>query len=307
LFSITTQYKNNRTVKQETYLLFGLPLFTTIWKIKLDRLYKRRRFLGIEFSKRVKKCSVYQFGSLPHAKIIVQNKNQKKLGVVYTCITAGYDELLQHVCQDLNWDYICFTDSPALLNQEKRGAWEILPLVFSELDAVRNARWHKIHPHLLFPDYDCSIWLDANINVLTQRLFERASDCIQDKQILSAPAHFSRMCIYDEAKVVKKGRRDDPKLIDRQMDLLKEQGFPRQCGLNETGLLFRYHHHVLCQEMMEAWWTWIRDYSRRDQLSFNYIVWSFKYKMVNFIEKPGLHDEGTHFDLTYAPTHCSAL
>jgi len=307
LFSIVTQYKNNKTVKEKTILLFGVPLFKTIWKIKSDRLYKRRKLLGIEISKKVKACSVSRFGSLHLTKIVLQKENQKKLGVVYTCITAGYDELLQHVCQDLNWDYICFTDSPDLLEHGRRGVWQIRQLAFSELDAVRNARWHKTHPHLLLPDYEYSIWLDANINVLTERLFERASDCIRGKQIVSAPAHFERRCIYEEAEAVKASRRDYSELVDGQIVLLKEKGFPLQCGLNETGLLFRCHHDMQCQEMMEAWWLWIRDCSRRDQLSFNYIIWSFKYKMVNFIEKPGLHDEGIHFELTYAPTHASSL
>ena len=94
-------------------------------------------------------------------------KKNKKAGVIYTCITGGYDKLRSHTHTNPNWDYVCFTDDLSMENP----SWEIRSLFFDKLDNVRKQRWHKLHPHMLFPEYEKSIWIDANINVLkkTQR------------------------------------------------------------------------------------------------------------------------------------------
>lgn len=65
-------------------------------------------------------------------------KNIKK--VVYTCLTGNYDNLPIHSYLDFNYDYVCFTDNENLLKIKNYGAWQIRPLVFSDLDNTKNAR-----------------------------------------------------------------------------------------------------------------------------------------------------------------------
>ena len=66
------------------------------------------------------------------------------IGCVYTCLIGQYDSLLIPSVIDYEYDYICYTDQPQLLQKDKVGPWEIRPLIFEELDPTRNQRWHKI-------------------------------------------------------------------------------------------------------------------------------------------------------------------
>jgi O-antigen biosynthesis protein len=238
---------------------------------------------------------------------VAKSESKKRKGVIYTCITGGYDGLTQHSYIDNNWDYICFCDNPEMTDKKKIGHWQICALQYNELDQVRNARWHKTHPHLLLPEYEYSVWLDANINITSDLMFRQVQKCIDEKRLLSAPEHPIRSCVYEEALAVKLIRCDFQELIDKQISLIKQKGFPPQMGMNETGLLFRRHHEKLCREMMESWWELIQNYSRRDQLSFTYVAWKHNYKLINLLDKPGLRSNPENFLLEYKATHSGKL
>lgn len=130
---------------------------------------------------------VTAFGT--NSSYLAEKKQNKK--VVYTCLTGSYDSLPLHSYLDFDWDYICFTDSPDLLKTKYFGAWQIRPLAFNKLDNTKNARWHKTHPHILFDEYAESIWIDANIAIKNDWIF----DLIEKKKVtnkLLVPIHYER-------------------------------------------------------------------------------------------------------------------
>ena len=47
---------------------------------------------------------------------------------------------------------------------------------------------------------------------------------------------------------------------------------PQNYGLAETNILYRNHSQNIIN-LMEEWWEMIKNYSKRDQLSFTYILW----------------------------------
>ena len=254
-----------------------------------------------------------KFGAKEGRAITFPKKNQKKIiakshkgpnkGVIYTCITGGYDNLLQHTYQDRNWDYVCFTDAKSLLNQERVGPWVIRPLQFNALDNVRNARWHKTHPHKLVKEYEYSLWIDGNIDVTGSMLFDNAQKCIKEHRLLSVPEHPKRNCIYDEANEIKALKYDLPEVVDAEIAELRRLNFPEKMGLNETNILFRYHNNPKCIAMMEDWFDFIQRYSRRDQLSFNYVIWKNGYNMCNFSGKTDVRYNPTNFLFMKSKTH----
>ena len=73
----------------------------------------------------------------------------------YTALVGDYDNLLNPVYITDEWDYICFTD------QKISGSkWKIRPLQhIIAKDPIRTNRWHKLNPHILFPEYDYSIYI----------------------------------------------------------------------------------------------------------------------------------------------------
>ena len=57
------------------------------------------------------------------------------------------------------------------------------------------------------------------------------------------------------------------------LSFLKKKGMPRHYGLNETNVIYRKHTESSIINLMESWWNCIRDISKRDQLSFSYVLW----------------------------------
>ena len=224
--------------------------------------------------------------------------------VVYGCITGGYDNVPVHKYVAPDWDYILFTDNADLIADGKFAHWTIKPLVFDKLDNVKNARWHKVNAHKLFPEYEYSLWLDSNILVNNENLFVMINDLIEDGVKVAVPNHPERKCIYDEADVIKQKRIDFPELVDVEMDFLRMEKYPKNNGLAETGVLLRAHNDII--PMLNLWWNMIEKYSKRDQLSFNYALWKKNIKSVPIYTGPdgfGAHRKTDDLTFVFAKSH----
>lgn len=215
--------------------------------------------------------------------------------VVYTCIAGGgYDVLPPPEFVDFSWDYVCFTDSAELLRLERFGVWEIHPLRFDGLDNVRNARWHKTHPHILFPDHEESLWIDSSFTIRSEWIFNEIRK--RDASLL-IPLHFQRDCVFDEWEAVREAGLDSADALERLRGLLEGKSLPPHYGLNETCLVYRRHMDPGIVRMMEDWWSVIRDYSKRDQLSLSLVLFEHGVKPAD-IALPNLRTLYRDFQFT---------
>ena len=217
---------------------------------------------------------------LPSNANIKINKVSQK--VVYTCITNNYDDIeniRNYHCTDTSWHYVCFTDNQEWIEKKQIGIWKIQPLAYTELDNTRNNRWHKCHPHILFPKYEESIYIDANINIISEKFWNMLS--LTDKDIL-LPIHSERIDLYKELIWAKEMRFDENILIDEQYRIIKETGFPENYGMFENNIIYRKHNQKEIISMMEEWWSFIKDYCRRDQCSLAYIFWKYNRKIKDY-------------------------
>jgi hypothetical protein len=201
---------------------------------------------------------------------MIAKDNRKN--VIYTCITDGYDMLINHTYVDDNWDYVCFTDDLSI-SSVGNSSWHIRPLHFAKCDNIRNQRWHKIHPHILFPEYQSSVWLDGNVNILDRHIFTDFDKAINEHRLASIAPHPERNCVYDEFIACVELGKDDERILNKQLSLIKKFGYPKRNGLFETNVIYRDHHNYRISEVMKDWWWWIENYSRRDQLSLPYVLW----------------------------------
>ncbi len=208
-------------------------------------------------------------------------KTRKAKGVVYTCITNDYDDIREieiYKYIDKDWDYVCFTDNKNGIKQAQIGIWEIRPLQFCKLDNTRNQRWHKTKPHLLFPQYKCSIYIDSNINILSSFLFDFIN---KNQSIIILPRHFERNCIYAEYDIVLKYNIDDKNIVNKELNILKFAKMPHDYGLCENNVIYRKHNNEKIIDLMNEWWYMISNYSKRDQLSLMYLFWKRRFDMKN--------------------------
>jgi hypothetical protein len=207
---------------------------------------------------------------------------------IYTSIFGGYDDLIDDQYQMDGVDYICFTDRD--LESE---TWKVIKSTPIYNDPNRNAKKYKILPHRYLKDYDYSIWIDGNIKVISdiRALCNGDSYKVYDHmQVFD-----KRNCIYDEAQAILnfgkinsertpergiKNWKDNPKLIVDQMNRYISEGYPKNNGLATNPIIVRNHNDSDVIVVMEDWWSEIKYNSKRDQLSFNYIVWKNQFNFV---------------------------
>lgn len=224
--------------------------------------------------------------------------------VIYSCITGGYDKIPVHNYVAPDWDYVLFTDDKNLIKRGKYEHWNIKPLVFNKLTNVKNARWHKVNTHILFPEYDVSLWLDSNIIVNNDNLFKLADNLIKKDVLVAVPNHPERKCIYEEAEIIKYLRIDFTKTVNQEIKILKKQHYPKNNGLSETNILFRQHNKI--KNTLDLWWYMIEQYSKRDQLSFNYVLWKTGINQTPIYTNKdgfGIHRKSEDFTFVKSETH----
>lgn len=190
--------------------------------------------------------------------------------VVYTCITGNYDSMVEPDFISEGFDYICFTDDKEL----KSNIWKIVQLgdMPEELTSVKKQRYVKICPHKFLPDYDLSIWVDGNVKIIGDMNKYLETYCNRNTSIF-IPSHPQRECIYSEANTCIAIGKDRKENVKPQIDRYEEEGFPKNYGLVQSNIIIRKHNEPDCIELMDLWWSEVRDNSHRDQLSFNYALW----------------------------------
>jgi hypothetical protein len=85
--------------------------------------------------------------------------------------------------------------------------------------------------------------------------------------------HPDRKCIYDESNAVILLNKDKSDVVNEQMSQYMKMGYPKDNGLVQSGIIIR-NNNQYSREIGELWWDQIYKYSKRDQLSFNYVIWN---------------------------------
>lgn len=189
-------------------------------------------------------------------------------GVIYSAITGGYDEVKEPEYINPYLDYILFTDNPNV----KSAVWKVKLISKEEgLDEVRMARKIKILGHQYLTDYDFSIWVDGKLSIKSD-LYDFVLKN-RRKEPLLCFSHYINDCIYQEKELCHGLKKDDPHIMDVQIEKYRKEGYPEHNGLIDSGILVRELKNERVINLMEAWWQEVLHGSKRDQLSFNYACW----------------------------------
>lgn len=207
----------------------------------------------------------YLNGRRPDLKNIPLEKNSI---VVYTAINGGYDDLKEQpeTAKSENVEYVAFTDT-----ETDSKTWQYNPICCEFRELNRNAKIHKVMPHLFFPEKEYSLWLDGSVTIEFPFSIEKLIEIYLSDCDLAVFNHPDRNCIYQEANACIARKLDDPEVIRRQIQRYTQEGYPANHGLCECSVLLRRHTPKI-QQFNEMWWEEIKNGSKRDQISFNYIV-----------------------------------
>jgi hypothetical protein len=235
--NIYTETRNNRKVYHFFRLRIAVKLRPSFWRVLWYRL---------------------------------QQKFRTAKTVCYACMSGNYDELENHYYINPQWDYICFTDNQNLLKHQYHGIWKIMPLQSQQENGTLNNRWHKFFPHKFLSDYESSVYIDTNVNVLTDKLKKTIE---QREEPFLLPKHFRNNCIYQELKSIVEDGKDTFEHMEVLRQKYETEHMPHELGFAENNVIYRVHADETLHPLMEQWWQMLLDYSKRDQASLVYILW----------------------------------
>ena len=84
--------------------------------------------------------------------------------------------------------------------------------------------------------------------------------------------HPHRDCVYEEAKACIQRKKDKSITIEAQINKYRFLNYPERNGMVATGIIVRRKNEEI-DKFCELWWREVREHSKRDQLSFNFINW----------------------------------
>lgn len=207
--------------------------------------------------------------------------------VVYTCIIGGYDTLKEPMyVNKSSCKYFVITDQ----NVPEDSLWEKIDVCEiqapSGLDAGTLNRWVKLHPHILFPDYDYSVYIDGSFQLISDIM--PIIGAMNEEQWLAIHNMYDGIDdIYDYAKTVVYAKKAPQNVIKKQVEFYKREGYPKHNGIFQNAILFRKHNQAHCKKVMDDWWEQLCMFSKRDQMSLNYILWKNLIKKSEILIIPG--------------------
>lgn len=207
---------------------------------------------------------------------------------VYTAIFGEYDDapIVTHI--DENIDYILYTDNPSFIAHPP---WEVrvVPAIFE--DPQVDARRVKLLSHQFLVNYDITVWIDGNLQLKT---LDYALICeIASRAPIALCKHQFRSCIYQEMNEVLRREIDASKPVLKQNQYYRSRKFPKETGLHATSFLVRNHLHESVAKFNMRWWELLSQFSKRDQLSFDYVRWE---QSVNIMPLPfNLRDNDLYY------------
>jgi hypothetical protein len=192
---------------------------------------------------------------------------------IVTSLCGNRESLVNPPIMHPNADYYAFVDRPWPNAME----WKQLPLekrhIGDKYSDRRNAKYYKIMPHKVLPNYKFWIWVDVSHSVI-ENPHVIINDYLKECDI-GVFKHNQRGCLYEEAKILQELNYDHPHLVNNQVKKYTSDGFPNNYGLYELPVSIRRNTSAI-REFNELWWEEIQNYSSRDQLSFPWCVWKKK-------------------------------
>ncbi len=190
---------------------------------------------------------------------------------VYTALFGSYDILREPLLQPDNIDYYVLTDQeiPEGSVWKRLDASAVIPAEYQG-DLVLSNRWCKIHPHLVFKDYQYSVYIDSNIWVFSDLTPLTAG---LDSFPVAMFRHKRRDCVYDEVQACLEQKKDTKKSLKAHLEVIRSHGVPSNWGLLEASVIARKHFDSRCVELMDAWWKSFFRNSRRDQIALIDCLW----------------------------------
>lgn len=189
--------------------------------------------------------------------------------VIYSVVVGGYDEVRQPAVVDDRFDYVLFSDEH---DGESIGVWRVRAIPHESADILRLSRYAKCLPARVLPEYEVSLYVDANVRILTPWVYDRFVELVGEDVEWAGVSHPDQHCIYDEICAIVQLRWVLDSEVAGWYGKIKNDGFPEKYGLYENNVIFRRHTKNV-EKVGELWWRTLKADCKRDQFSLMYALW----------------------------------
>jgi len=182
--------------------------------------------------------------------------------VVYTCVFGDTDPLRDPV-RPGKTRFVCFTDQPV-----RSKVWEIVRLPKQDTPK-RACRTYKQPSHLVFPEADATLWIDAQIHLLVDPLHVLNHHLGE----FTGFRHNKRRRIKDEAEAIIRAGKGKADAIHAQLAAYQADGWDTdanpQRAITNGGFMLRRHTERV-KAFNEMWHKEVQTRTLRDQMSLDY-------------------------------------
>jgi hypothetical protein len=220
---------------------------------------------------------------------------------LYTAIFGDY-ETLKKPLKIEGLDYICFTDNKNLTSND----WKII-YIDRDTDIPPGLFYKKIKclSHEYLPEYDYTIWLDANFNIKNTNYLKFLFDNFKGNKILLYKhfclAGIPRDCIYLEgtySTTIPKYNRE--RLLPQMNEYMNLHEYPENNGLYQSGFIMRNNKDTDVIEFNKSWLKEIERFGKvypQCQVSLPFTLWKLKLNF-DIIENETIWDTN-RYDITF--------
>jgi hypothetical protein len=199
--------------------------------------------------------------------------------VIYTALFGDYHQRLVPL-PDIGIDAVAFTDDIV----KAAPGWKtvVVPFPDKTIHPRMQAKWFKLFPHELFPEYDVSIWIDAGWLTVNRNVAVEMTPFLKETNICFFP-HRRNQTLLEELYETMALEKYKMLPCPSQVAAYYADGYKDENEIVECTSLLRRHNEADVKRFNAAWWKECRKWTYADQLSAPYVLWK---ERVNYTRYP---------------------
>ena len=184
---------------------------------------------------------------------------------IYTALYGAYDDLPEPVPQDVEVDWVCFTDTADVASP----TWRVVVDPPRYEHPRMAAKVHKMLPSEVLDDARWAVWVDANVLVDNPAFAREAVSAAAAHDVgVTTFRHPQRDCIYEEAAECASLAKCAGMPVREQVAAYRQEGYPAHGGLFGCRSIVWDTTSATAKELGHRWLKECERWTYRDQLSF---------------------------------------
>ena len=189
---------------------------------------------------------------------------------IYTVVLNQYDFIFPPAVKDKDIDFFLITDD---IQKSVKG-WKTIPVKKSlkDMSPILVNRYYKMMPHLVFSNYDVSIYIDGNITAIGL-LEDFIKNFFHSEFSIGLIKHPTVLNAMEDIKhCIKLNKITDQKKLESEYQNYLDDGFLDNEVYTENNVIIRKHNDPKVIKAMVLWWKCFeKSFNKRDQISLPYV------------------------------------